>query len=201
MRYLAKLTKTHGIPATSIRRFNKGERAYLQSLRKFYGDIQVNCCSTGRRPMLQASEESTIADAIKQFADHNTPLKRCQIQDLVTQYVGMLPNSRQQDIEIANNRPFVLWVDRMAKLHGLEYEAVRIIDQSRVESLSQSIVAEHIARVQDACDHFRINDSKFILNMVQSGASFEKLSGKAYKKGMDLKKGYLCRLGFKRRTN
>ena len=40
--------------------------------------------------MLQAIEEFIIAEAIKHFADHNTPLTRFQVEDLVAQYMGIV---------------------------------------------------------------------------------------------------------------
>ena len=44
----------------------------------------------------------------------------------------------------------------MAKHHGLENKAVHFIEQSRVEAVSKSLFAEHIARVQAACDPFAL---------------------------------------------
>ena len=85
--------------------FKKWTTAYPESQPQYYGDIHIQCNSVGRPGMLQEAEESTIVDAIKHFADHNTPLTRCQIQDLVTHYMSMLPHSRQQDLKFANNRP------------------------------------------------------------------------------------------------
>ena len=141
------------------------------------------------------TEESAIVDAMKRFADHNIPLTRYQIQDLVTHYVNMLPHSRQQDIKFANNRPYLRWVDQMAKRHWLQRKAVRVIEQSRVEALSKIIVAKHIARIQDACARFYIKDSEFIFNMDQSGASLEKMVGRSLTKGYGPKERVLVQTG------
>ena len=85
----------------------------------------------------------------------------------------------------------------MANLHGLQRKSVRVIEQSRVEALSKSIVAEHIARVEAACARFYIKDSTFIFNMDQSGASFEKMVGRSIIKRYGAKERVLEQTGIR----
>ena len=85
----------------------------------------------------------------------------------------------------------------MAKRHGLQRKSVRVIEQSGVEALSKRVVAEHVARVQAASARFYIKDSKFIFNMDQSDASFEKMVGRSLRKRYAPKERVLVQTGIR----
>lgn len=86
-----------------------------------------------------------------------------------------------------DNQPSKRYVDYFMHLNGLAYHAVRKLEDKGGEAMAPDIVQEHMARVQAAIDSYNIRDPKFVFNMNQSGASFNKMVSRALRKGVTSK--------------
>ena len=77
--------------------------------------------------------------------------------------------------------------DNLFQRHKLEYRAVLQVEDSRVDATVPAMVMEILAKVQAAIDRYHIHDSRYILNMDQSGSSFEKIIGRSLRKSVGVK--------------
>lgn len=121
------------------------------------------------------------------------------VQDVVKHYNEMLPYSRQEEIGFEENRPSLAWVDSFTMRHNFAYKAVKVIDDKRVQAVTEQHIAAHIARVKAAMVRYSIKDARFIFNMDQSGASFAKMTGRSPRKGVGPRDAVLINSGVRTR--
>ena len=133
---------------------------------------------------MSADEEADLARAVQYYLQNNTPLSKPCFQDLVEDYVSNLPTDRQFQIGFLNNRSSKRWVTSFTDRHDLTYRSVRTIDQSRLEAVSGENVSKHIARVQAVMNKYCIREANQVLNLDETGASFSKMTGRSFRKGI-----------------
>ena len=129
-------------------------------------------------------EESPIADAVRCFANNNTTLTKSGVEDLVQNYISLLPKIWQDEIAFKDSRPSKNCIAGFAGHHGLEYRAVQMIEDKRLAEVTMPVVCEHIAGVNAVLQRFNIKDPKYIFNLDQSGSSFAKMTGRSLWKGV-----------------
>ena len=147
-------------------------------------DIHIERRSPGRPSLLPLGHEETIAAAIKDFADNNTPLTRTCVRDLIKTYVDLLPPAESRGIKMLHRGPSDTCINNILKRHGLRTSSVQVVEDKRLLAITSSNVTEHIARVQAALDRYNIRDARCILNVDQSGSSFARMVGRSLRKGI-----------------
>ena len=145
----SRLSQDYSIPATTIRR---AYRRWVQNAPKFQPqrpeEIHIPTQTVGCPHILTDQEETLIVQALRYFAQNNTPLTKCGVQDLVQHYIELMPVVRQEQIKFKHNRPSLGWVSHFVLRHDMVCKAVRIIDEKRLAAVTEAAVSEHIARVK-----------------------------------------------------
>lgn len=155
----------------------------LDSQMQSHHDVRLEILPRGRPTKMPTRHEEAIAEAIRYFAENNTPLPREGVKDLVEHYISMLSEEEQDTIHFTGNRPSTTWVKKFSNRNKLSYRRVQQVEAVRVQAVSRSNVSEHIARVQAAINRYSIRSASQIINMDQSGMSFEKIVGRSLRKG------------------
>ena len=132
-------------------------------------DVHLPPLLLGRLFSLHEDEERTLIEAVMYFANNHTPLTRSCMAYLVQHYVQLFSESRRQDIGFRDDRLSAQWVTSFIRRHDLAYKAVRIIEDKRVEAVTEEHITEHIARLGAAYKRYSIKHCDFVLNMDQSG--------------------------------
>ena len=149
-------------------------------------DIEFIQRKRGRPFALTSTAESMIKEAIEYYADNYTPLSIDGMRDLVEHYLRLERNEARKT-NFKNARPSQTWTRQFLERHDLDYKCTRIIEESRLSAVTKEHCAEHLARIRSIMLRYRIRDSRFIFNLDQSGASFQKMVGRSLRKGIGRK--------------
>ena len=172
---LSVAARGNGIPVTNAR------RAYVswlqsppdsQTTSPLY--IQFSMRSSGRPRHFTVRQENSITEAALQFSRMNTPLTKVGLRHLAGHVMSSLHTSRI--INLPSNR----WVEGfLSRNPEIAVRPVRAVDARRIEAVTRHNIATHIARVQVDMDRFDIHDPNLILNVDESGISFQKMAGRS----------------------
>lgn len=132
----------------------------------------------GRSMALTPEEERVIVAAILLLAEHNTPLRRSGIVDLVEHFVReMMPAERLLKLPFINCRPSFPWIRRFVKRHReLELKASRPVEMLRTRAVRPDVLAAHFVRTEAIYAKYNIRDSRQVFNIDETGVSFRDLS-------------------------
>lgn len=169
----------------SINRIRRAMKAWIftDAQPQTWKDIQFDLPSVGRPTKLGQQHESTIAEAVRYYAENKTPLSKQGIRALVEHYISLLPLREQERIGFKYNMPSVRWVKNFADRNHLAYRKVQQVEAARINAVTEEHICEHIARVQAAIKRYGIRSASQIVNMDQSGMSFKKMVGRSLRKG------------------
>lgn len=148
-----------------------------------YHDINFDLRDRGRPCTMPSHHEEKIAECARHYASNNTPLTKKGIQSLVEHYVSLLSDDEKANIGFKNGYPSSRWIKSFSQRNNLSYKRIQQVESCRLNAVTKHHVAEHIARLNAAFKRYGITSARQVVNMDQSGTSFQKMVGRSLRKG------------------
>ena len=147
-------------------------------------DVRAPASVAGRRRGFDSVDEDRIAQTALGYAKDGWPLTVALVQDLATHYLVQFCPVWKRDGFTAG-KPSRGWANAFVNRRpDLKKVAMRVIDDKRMLAISKARVAEHISRVQAICARYRIDEPSRVFNLDESGASFDKMTGRSLRRGV-----------------
>ena len=147
-------------------------------------DICIPSRGPGRPRAFTQAEEDLIAQTAIAYANDEWPMTVTLLQEIADHFLQRYtPAARRQRFK--SGSPSRGWVEIFIKRReDLSKVPIRTIEDKRAEAVNPSTVGEHHGRIQAIYNRYRIRHPSQVVNLDQSGSSFDRIHGRSLRRGI-----------------